>query len=575
MPRDTMKWFPRNLDAERAVLGAVLLDNASLQAAFSILNASDFSLDCHRRIFTGMAALSKSRRPIDLITLAEELERAGALEAVGGAAYLASLSDGMARTTNLEHYARIVKEKSRLRELACFSQDILARTMHPGADPESLARELSAHVARLASATVASRRLDLQRLVDVVAEDVSFLWQPYIPKRKLTALIGPPEAGKTWIALAVGAELTRRGGQLVYLTAEDGLGDTIRPRFDSLGGDPKGFFVLCGTVEFVDGTEKRSGITLANISILEDAVTRTGAELVVVDPLQAYLGADVDMHRANEVRPILAALAALAERTGCAVLLITHLTKGSRDLPLYRALGSVDIVAAARSVLLAGCDPENEENRALVHIKCSVCRRGEPLGYKLDSLGFAWIGTSQLTAARLLAANANAETHSALAEAVEFLQVILAEGKRPARVVVKEAEGIGISERTLRRARQALGVRPSRIGFGSEGEWHWELRLDTQAIHRGPKMEGLSTYDEAVETKPVISTASPLMAKDAPLATYPENLSCGDAKDPKPWHCPQGCSPPHKSQTEHVQAVMGAGEQRGLWKWGPPSRGLV
>src|SRR6476646_11551320 len=109
--------LPNNLDAERSVLGAVLLDNNALNTAIEHLRPEDFFLDQHRRVFIQMIALSEAQQAIDLITLSEELHRRGDLEAAGGAPYLASLTDGMPRVSNVEHYARIVNEKAVLRNL--------------------------------------------------------------------------------------------------------------------------------------------------------------------------------------------------------------------------------------------------------------------------------------------------------------------------------------------------------------------------------------------------------------------------------------------------------------------------
>ncbi len=111
------KPLPNNLEAERSVLGAILLDNHALNAAMETLRPEDFFLPQHQRVFTHMIALGESQQAIDLVTLTDELHRKGELDASGGAPYLASLADGMPRVTNVEHYARIVKEKAILRNL--------------------------------------------------------------------------------------------------------------------------------------------------------------------------------------------------------------------------------------------------------------------------------------------------------------------------------------------------------------------------------------------------------------------------------------------------------------------------
>ena len=171
--------------------------------------------------------------------------------------------------------------------------------------------------------------LKLISMKDVQAEKVQWLWYPYIPLGKLTIVQGDPGEGKTTFVLAVVAALTRGEAlpeseqarapmSVIYQTAEDGLADTIKPRLEASGAD-------CARVLVID--EGKRELTLCD-DRLEQAVHRTGARLIVLDPIQAYLGDGVDMHRANEVRPVLKCVAAMAERTGCAVILIGHMNKG-------------------------------------------------------------------------------------------------------------------------------------------------------------------------------------------------------------------------------------------------------
>ena len=158
--------------------------------------------------------------------------------------------------------------------------------------------------------------LKLISMSEINAEEVQWLWYPYIPLGKLTILQGDPGEGKTSFILAVIAALTRgeplpeceRAAEpmnVIYQTAEDGLADTIKPRLESAGAD-------CTRVLVID--ESKRELTLCDAR-LEEAIRRTGAKLIVLDPLQAYLGSDVDMHRANEVRPVLKRLSLMAERT--------------------------------------------------------------------------------------------------------------------------------------------------------------------------------------------------------------------------------------------------------------------
>jgi replicative DNA helicase len=122
------KTLPNNLEAERSILGAILLDDKALLNVFEILKPQDFYLDSHRRVFEKMLLLMNSSRAIDLVTLKEELQRASELESVGGAAYLAALTDGLPRVLNIEFYAQIIKEKSTLRRLIQVSNETMARS---------------------------------------------------------------------------------------------------------------------------------------------------------------------------------------------------------------------------------------------------------------------------------------------------------------------------------------------------------------------------------------------------------------------------------------------------------------
>ena len=190
---------------------------------------------------------------------------------------------------------------------------------------------------------------------NVEVEEIKWVWYPYIPYGKITVVQGDPGEGKTTFILALVALLTKgeplpeeeTGAEpinVIYQTAEDGLADTIKPRLLSVGAD-------CERVLVID--ENEIELTLSD-ERLEQAIKETGSKLIVLDPIQAYLGGDVDMHRANEIRPIMKRLALLAERTGCAVILIGHMNKMGGAKSAYRGLGSIDIRAAVSSVLGVG-----------------------------------------------------------------------------------------------------------------------------------------------------------------------------------------------------------------------------
>ncbi|MDP2726169.1 MAG: AAA family ATPase, partial [Dehalococcoidia bacterium] len=208
----------------------------------------------------------------------------------------------------------------------------------------------------------AVRRPVVVRLDSVTPEQVEFLWHPYIPLGKLTILEGDPGLGKSWLALAIAAAISRGvklpgatdpwgPADILLLSAEDGLADTITPRLDAMGADRGRITAITGIA--TDKGER--GFSLAeHLDLLEEVLTQYRPIFVILDPLVSFLGAGVDMYRANEVRAILAPLASLAERCRAAILAIRHLTKSGRDKAIYRGQGNIDFVAAARSVILAG-----------------------------------------------------------------------------------------------------------------------------------------------------------------------------------------------------------------------------
>ncbi len=219
---------------------------------------------------------------------------------------------------------------------------------------------------------------------EINAEEVQWLWYPYIPLGKLTILQGDPGEGKTSFILAVIAALTRgdplpeceRAAEpmnVIYQTAEDGLADTIKPRLESAGAD-------CTRVLVID--EGKRELTLCDAR-LEEAIRRTGAKLIVLDPLQAYLGSNVDMHRANEVRPVLKRLSLMAERTQCAVILIGHMNKAQGLKSGYRGLGSIDFRASARSVLIVGRLKSGDTLRIVAQDKNSLAPEGSSIAFEL------------------------------------------------------------------------------------------------------------------------------------------------------------------------------------------------
>ena len=296
------------------------------------------------------------------------------------------------------------------------------------------------------------------RMSDVELTPVEWLWKPYLPFGKLSVLQGNPGEGKTYFAMHLAAACTN--GKLlpnmermepfnvIYQTAEDGLGDTVKPRLIEAGAD-------LDRVLVIDDSEVQ--LTLSDERI-EKAIVENNARLVIIDPIQAYLGADVDMNRANEVRPIFMRLGQVAQRTGCAILLIGHLNKAAGMQSLQRGLGSIDIAAAVRSVLFIGKLKHDPTMRILTHEKSSLAPPGVSLAFSLgDEGGFRWVGEYDITADEMLS-GIEPQRETKTQQAKDLICTLLAGGKQVlSEDIDKAALERGIPGRTVRDAKRELG----------------------------------------------------------------------------------------------------------------------
>lgn len=246
---------------------------------------------------------------------------------------------------------------------------------------------------------------------------------------------------------------------VIYQTAEDGLGDTIKPRLLAAGAD-------CSRVLVIDDNEQ--ALTMMDAR-LEEAIIQTKARLVVLDPIQGFLGADVDMHRANEIRPLMKRMAVLAEKHHCAIVLIGHMNKNSNGKSSYRGLGSIDFQAAARSVLIVGRVKDDPEIRVVCHVKSSLAPEGKSIAFRLDKKnGFKWIGEYDISADDLLSGDNRGRKGR---EAKEFLIEILSDGAMEQAKIAEEAEHRGIKSKTMWNAKKELKIESVKIG----SQWFWML----------------------------------------------------------------------------------------------------
>lgn len=313
--------------------------------------------------------------------------------------------------------------------------------------------------------------LKMIKMSDIEAQEIEWLWYPYIAYGKLAIVQGDPGDGKTTLILNLAAKLTKGEGldenmkvmepmNVIYQTAEDGLADTVKPRLLQAGAD-------CEKVLVIDESEKSLSMLDERI---EEALIKTGARVLILDPIQAYLGSGTDMNRANEVRNMTKRLAALAEKYKCAIILIGHMNKAAGNKAAYRGMGSIDFYAVARSVLLVG-RVEGEPNiRAMVQIKNNLAEFGHAKAFRLSEEGFRWLGDYEITADEVL--GGYAPKINKLEQAKDLLRELSKElEKVESNSIYDMAKEQNISKRTLENAKREMGIRAKR----ENGSWYWPL----------------------------------------------------------------------------------------------------
>ena len=293
---------------------------------------------------------------------------------------------------------------------------------------------------------------------DIEQTSVEWLWFPYIPFGKLTIIQGNPGEGKTYFTMMLTAACTNRKlfpnmediepFNVIYQTAEDGMGDTIKPRLVEAGADLSRVMVIDDSEEVLTLSDDR----------IEKAVRQNHVRLVIIDPVQAFIGADVDMNRANEVRPVFRKLGMIAEKTSCAIVLIGHLNKSSGTQSTYRGLGSIDIMAAVRSLIFIGKVRKDPTTRVLIHEKSSLAPPGETMAFKLgDEEGFRWVGAYEISADELLDGKEGKATETKLERGAKLIQELLVDKNEISiRKLDDKAKEQGISGRTMRDVRSRM-----------------------------------------------------------------------------------------------------------------------
>jgi hypothetical protein len=371
-------------------------------------------------------------------------------------------------------------------------------------------------------------RLVVVRVSDVEAARVRWLWQGRIPGGKVTVLDGDPGLGKSTVTLDLTARITtgsplpgetgrRPPADVVLLSAEDGIDDTIRPRLEAAGANCERAHVVDHVID-EDGTARPPELP-GDLPEIQQLIVETGAVLLIVDPLMAFLAGEVNAHRDQDVRRALPPFKGLAEATGCAVLVVRHLNKAPGGNPLYRGGGSIGIGGAARSVLLVAQDPHDETRRIIASAKSNLGPTPEALAYRIvadelrDCALVSWAGTVAYSAADLLTSPVEAPKRD---QAEELLSELLADGPMRQSDIKRHTDAAGVSWRTVETAKKRLGIiseqRPVEGKRGAGPSW-WRL---PNAPHTGSQQETLADLTDHSSADGPQHTPADLAERETP-----------------------------------------------------------
>jgi len=348
----------------------------------------------------------------------------------------------------------------------------------PGSNPEPVLQ---------ANPTATSPCADIVCLSEIQLRPVDWLWQHRLASGTIAMLSGGPGVGKTFLALAIAAALSRGRAPLseerlepctvLYASTQNAASEVIRPRFEKLDGDLSRLVLLRG----ISSTAQSTSLRLRDTAILEDALQRTQARLLIVDPLHGYFGPGVDSHHPGQNRATFDGLAGVADKHRCCILLIRPLSKRG-------PAGPVELSGALRTEFLAGSSPDAPSTSVLVQLKSNLGPLAPALGYTIDNAGrFTWTGVSNLTAEELLGRPTGAGLPKRKFVA-EWLRQHLRDGGRSQYSIEVAAQRDGVCVATLRRAKFDIGVTSTKDGIG--GAWSWSLPAADHAPQAGQRAIG-------------------------------------------------------------------------------------
>jgi hypothetical protein len=334
-------------------------------------------------------------------------------------------------------------------------------------------------------------------MANIEAKPIRWLWPGKIARGKVFMLAGNPGLGKSQVTVSMAAIVSTGGqwpvdrtrcerGSVIILSAEDDAADTIKPRLMAAGADLSRVHMLDAVIDVDNcGEPTMRGFNLrTDLARLGDLMNKMGdVAMVVIDPITAYLG-DTDSHKNAEVRALLAPLGELAARYGTAMVCVSHLNKGGGNSEaLMRVTGSLAFVAAARGTFVVARDPDDNNRRLFLPLKNNIGKDESGLAFRIETRQacdnietscVSWeVEAVTVTADEALMSEERADNRSELDEAVGWLRERLAGGPLSANEIKAEAGQAGMAWATVRRAKNVLGVRPTKTRF--DGGWEWAL----------------------------------------------------------------------------------------------------
>jgi KaiC/GvpD/RAD55 family RecA-like ATPase len=321
---------------------------------------------------------------------------------------------------------------------------------------------------------------------EIEAEPIQWLWPGRIAARKLTVIDGDPGTGKSTLTIDIAAKVstgtpfpdgeTCSLGTAILVTAEDGPADTIKPRLEVAGADLSRVVVLSPSLAGGGGLVELP----KDLAVLEENVLKVKATLIVLDPFSAFLGGDVDGYKDQDIRKIMTMLSAMAERCACAVVLIRHLGKGDKSNALYRGLGSVGVIAAARAGFVVAHDPTDGSypgRRVFCATKSNLAPLAPALAFRLIAdpqrkvARVEWCAEPVSITADELLASVDGKQERGLGDAVALLTEQLKDGPKLATVIEQIAQEAAVSQRTLQRARSYMKIQSKKASGALNAGW--------------------------------------------------------------------------------------------------------